>query len=466
VSRAALRYAPWVASWLVPSILVVSTLTAAPARANDLDSAAAGKITILNRKAVEAYEHLEFETAVRILNEALELSERAGLTAHPVRARTYLTLGIVTLAGLKQRPLALTYFRKALKIQPEIRLSPGLANPEIQAAFEEAIAELESGASDELQPAKALVHEPVRSAQGMQAVPITVSPDKDLGARSLVLRYRAATATAFTDVPMEKDADGTFIAAIPAEATAGPQVVYFIEARRADGGVLMTRGSAADPIVVALTAPTVSKAARAPAPRAQPPRRVFFAVLGGTGFGVSSGTGEETRNSVSSSGVAWARAAHLAPEIGFFITPRFLLGAQARLQIVTGATEYHPPNPQPGECGDGVCSPFTGAFAGLLKATWLLAEPDAAFVPYLSLSAGGGTIRHVSKVAAPSTCGASQDQACMDTVASGPALFGPGVGFRYQLGSNVGIVAELGGLLGVPHFTANADVNIGIGFQL
>jgi len=54
----------------------------------------------------------------------------------------------------------------------------------------------------------------------------------------------------------------------------------------------------------------------------------------------------------------------------------------------------------------------------------------------------------------------------MDTVASGPALFGPGVGFRYQLGSNVGIVAELGGLLGVPHFTANADVNIGIGFQL
>jgi hypothetical protein len=454
----------------LPSILagavIVSTLTAAPVHATDLDSAAVGKITILNRKAVEAYQNLEFETAVRILNEALELSERSGLTAHPVRARTYVTLGIVTLAGLKQRSPALTYFRKGLKIQPEIRLSPGLANPEIQAAFEEAIAELASGASDELPPEKALVHAPVHSSPGMKPVPITALPDKDLGARSLVLRYRAATSTSFTDVEMVKEPDGTFAAAIPAAATDGPQVVYFIEARRADGGVLMTRGSAADPIVVALAPPAVAQAAPPPAAQAQPPRRVFFALLGGTGFGLSSGTGEETRNSVSSSGVAWARAAHLAPEIGFFITPHFMLGAQARLQIVTGATEYHPPNAQPGECGDGVCSPFTGAFAGLLKATWLLSEQDASFVPYLSLSAGGGTIRHVAKVSSPNTCGSLGDQACMDTVASGPVLFGPGVGFRLQVGSNVGIVAELSSLLGVPNFTANADINIGVAFQL
>ena len=136
-----------------------------PVQAEDRDSAAVGKITILNRKAVEAYEHLEFETAVSILNEALEVSERAGLTLHPVRARTYVTLGIVTLAG-SSSPLALTYFRKGLKIQPEIRLSPGLANPEIQAAFEEAIAELASGASDELPPEKALVHAPVHSDRG------------------------------------------------------------------------------------------------------------------------------------------------------------------------------------------------------------------------------------------------------------------------------------------------------------
>jgi len=86
--------------------LIVTMLVAAPARADDRDSAVVGKITLLNRKAVDAYQHLEFETAVRLLNEALELSERSGLTMHPIRARTFVTLGIVTLGGLKQRDQA------------------------------------------------------------------------------------------------------------------------------------------------------------------------------------------------------------------------------------------------------------------------------------------------------------------------------------------------------------------------
>ena len=48
-----------------------------------------------------------------------------------------------------------------------------------------------------------------------------------------------------------------------------------------------------------------------------------------------------------------------------------------------------------------ICAPYTTAFAGLLKATFFLADPGSAFQPYLSLSAGGGYIRHVSKVNAP-----------------------------------------------------------------
>jgi hypothetical protein len=101
----------------------------------------------------------------------------------------------------------------------------------------------------------------------------------------------------------------------------------------------------------------------------------------------------------------------------------------------------------------------------LLKATWFLAEPESAFQLYLSLSAGAGTIRHVAKVSSPATCGAGTE-ACMDTVPGGPALFGPGVGFRYRVSDLVGIVAEIGGLVGVPKFTANADVNVGVAFQL
>ena len=234
------------ARWLVVGALAVMLLPR-PVQAEDRDSATVGKITLLNRKAVDAYQHLEFETAVKLLNEALDVSERAGLTLHPIRARTFVTLGIVTLGGYKQRDQAIKYFHKALQIQPEVRLSPGLANPEIQAAFDEAIASLANGANDELPPDRALVHEPVHVGQVGRPVPITVLPDKDLGASAIVLRYRAETAPAFADLPLQKRQSGAFEAAIPASATTGQQVVYFIEARRADGSVIVRRGSPAGP---------------------------------------------------------------------------------------------------------------------------------------------------------------------------------------------------------------------------
>jgi hypothetical protein len=451
------------------AVALATMLAAAPARAQERDSAAVGKITLLNRKAVDAYQHLEFEAAMKILNDALDQADRAGLTQHPIRARTFVTLGIVSLGGFKQRDQAVKYFRKALQIQPEVRLSPGLANPEIQAAFDEAIAALGSGS--DLPPEKALVHEPVRTGQAVKPVAIAVTPDKDLDASAVVLRYRAPNTYTFTDVPMQKRASGAYEASIPASATRGDQVLYFIEARRANGTVIVARGSAAEPLVVALAGdtvaatPAVTTTATGATSRPTSDKRLFVALLGGAGLGWVSGTGEGTRNGVVSSGVDWTPTGQLAPELGVFVTPSLMLGVQGRLQLVRGATAYRPPNPDPGECGDQVCSPATGAIAALAKVTWFLADSGSAFQPYLSLSAGGGTIRHVSAVRSPATCG-SGTEPCKDTVAGGPVLFGPGVGFRYGVSDAVGIVAEIGGLVGVPNFTANADLNIGVAFQL
>ncbi|HTB60093.1 MAG TPA: tetratricopeptide repeat protein [Polyangia bacterium] len=462
--------------WLITCALA-ATLLPRPVQAEDRDSATVGKITLLNRKAVDAYQHLEFETAVKLLNEALEVSERAGLMLHPSRARTYMTLGIVTLGGYKQRDQAIKDFRKALQIQPEVRLSPGLANPEIQAAFDEAISSLANGASDELPPEKALVHEPVHVGQMGRPVPITVAPDKDLGASAIVLRFRAGEAPVFTDLPMQKSPTGAFEAAIPVAATTGQQVVYFIEARRPDGSVIVRRGSAADPMVVALVEP--AKPAAAVATEAAPkavaaPKSFYFALLVGSGVGTASGTAEVTRNKISSSGLVWTRAGQLAPEIGYFVTPQLRVGVQARLQWVTGATPFHVlvPDPMdPNECGaDHTCSPFTGAFAGLAKASWSFLDPERALQLYASLSAGYGTIRHVvTNSAAPPSCGGTPPDfmgTCKDTVAGGPVLFGPGVGLQYRVADGVGLVAELGALVGVPNFTANVDLNVGVAFQL
>ena len=450
----------------IGSVALAATLVAArPALADD--AATVGKITLLNRKAVDAYQHLEFETAERLLNEALDQSERAGLTQHPIRARTFVTLGIVTLGGLKQRDKAVKYFRKALQIQPEVRLNPGLANPEISAAFDEAIAGLGSG-GDELPPEKALVHEPVRTGQAKQPVAIAVVADKDLEASEVVLRYRAASASSFTDVTMTKGAGGAFQAAIPASATDGDQVMYFVEARRNNGSVVVRRASAADPIVVALARPaeTLTAEPRPSAPRASD-KRIFFAIAGGTGIGYSSGSGEATRAEVSSAGVGWTHSGQVAPELGYFVTPQLMLGVQMRLQLVRGATPYRPQNAAANECGTEtprVCDPASGAIAALLKLTYFLTGPSSVFQPYLSLSAGAGNIRNVSSVRA-SLCG-SGTEACVDTIAGGPALVGPGFGFRLVVSDGVGIVAGVNGLVGVPTFAATADVNLGLAFQL
>src|SRR5215831_17695483 len=96
------------------------------------------KVTSLNKKALEEYAAGEFEAARALLKEALGLCNTAGLDKHPIKARTHIHMGIVTIVGFKQRDLGVKHFRKALEIQPEIKLTKSLSSPELQAAFEEA----------------------------------------------------------------------------------------------------------------------------------------------------------------------------------------------------------------------------------------------------------------------------------------------------------------------------------------
>src|SRR4051794_29120954 len=94
------------------TLAAVLAAGAGTAQADDRDNMIVGKITLLNRKAIEQYQSLNFDEAQRLLREAIDLAESSGLLQHPIRARTYVTLGIVTLGGLKQREEAIKYFRK------------------------------------------------------------------------------------------------------------------------------------------------------------------------------------------------------------------------------------------------------------------------------------------------------------------------------------------------------------------
>jgi len=80
-----------------------------------------------------------------------------------------------------------------------------------------------------------------------------------------------------------------------------------------------------------------------------------------------------------------------------------------------------------------------------------------------------GYIRHVVKFPADTSCSASltsAKQQCVDTLDGGPFLIGPTAGFFYALGESLDLTAAINSALGVPHFTLNFDVQVGIAFRL
>jgi hypothetical protein len=479
--------------------LPLAPFGARPARAASAEeNAAIGKIALLNREAIEEYRKLNFDEAQRLLDQALDLAANAGLTQHPIRARTYVTLGVVSAGGLKRRDVAVRLFRKALQIQPEVMLSPDLATPDVQAAFDEAVRGLGNEPKVERLPSEVLVHEPVTAGTRGDPITIAVTPDEGLHAERVVLAYRAAGASAFSKIKMQRQSDGVFEAIIPAPATARREVAYYIEARDLDDKLVAARGSPIAPMVIALApgppkanppaadseparalavggagepasdppaAAPVAAVSRAEAAPARAQARFLVALLAGSGGGWSSGTAEASGYPVGGTKLAWSTLGQIVPQVGYLVSPRFLVSAWGRLQLVRGAADYRTPAGSMQCGGDGTCSAARGAFAGFVSATWFSARDDDAFRPYLSLSIGGGQIRHVVHVTSGNgDCGADRQQAtCVDTTAAGPLLAGPGIGFHVRLARAVRLILAVQSIFGAPHFAADIDADLGIG---
>src|SRR5438067_6696677 len=118
--------------------LVVLASAAAAGRAHAQDAAAAARIEQLNKRAMSDYDMLEFDSARRTLTEAVNLVKRSGLETDPIAAKTYVNLGIVYVAGLKDRYKGFQQFVRALQIKPDTQLDPAVATPELQEVFDNA----------------------------------------------------------------------------------------------------------------------------------------------------------------------------------------------------------------------------------------------------------------------------------------------------------------------------------------
>jgi hypothetical protein len=495
-------------------LLVTMLWAGSPAQAQD--PAVLQTVTDLNKKAVEAYENLDMEEAAKFLQEALRLCAKEGLNNHKVKARTHIHLGIVLLAGLKQRERGMQQFKRALEIDPTIRPTKSLVNPEIQAAFEEAARDAGVPTGEAPKPVdltakppegttppvavesaaprvKGIVHTPVTEARPETTITIKAAVEGSLGQDKIILAYRPEGATDFLARDMDKDARGWYVARIPVPATRGSVVSYYIEARNRAGVALGNNGSAAEPHVISLSpdapvAPPTGDEAhvattvrRRPQqsdgeePGAGPSEHRFWVSMGiGTGYGWAKGTPEVNQTDKKGSpiefggGFAPAQLLHLVPEVGFFMAPNLLLSLQGRLQVVTAATEVRDPSCPDNKnatTGLGVCAPAKGAIAILGKATWLLGQPKA-FRPFFSLSAGGGEIRHLISIDKLTDCGPGRNAQCTDTVLGGVILVGPGAGFSIDVSRSLAFVASLNSLVGLPNPTVNFDLNVGLAMGL
>src|SRR5262245_18372567 len=384
------------------------------------------KITQLNREALAAVDKREFEKARELLKRALDMCKTAGLENHPAAARTHIHMGVVIIQGFKNHELGLKQFAKALSIDPNITITKSLSTPPLEEAFAEAKAAgsaLAGGDDDgppappapaprpvsetrsEVPPSAGFSYHTVSEVKQGSSIVVTVTVEESLKFRRLVLAYREQGTTDFLGREMEAVGDGAYRAEIPASATSGSSVAYYMEAQDDQGQAVASRGTDTRPLVISFASTAKPSSARAEAAverKAEKRRReveeeegegdqgkIYVGVLLGSGFGYTSGTAEVNPDTRVSGAVSGAGFGHVAPEVGYWYRPDVLLSLQGRIQIVTGTTEL---------MKDKLYEPIPAAFAVFAKATWFTSM-SGALRPFLSGGLGGGEIRHVVKFA-------------------------------------------------------------------
>jgi hypothetical protein len=448
------------------------------------------KVVELNKKALASFSDLDVEDAANLLKQALDICASQHLDRHPAAARTHVHMGVVYVAGLKKRDQGIEEFKKALRIDPNIKVTKSLANPEVQAAFQEAAMDVSETpapapvpaptpapvASEPVVPVGSLVHAPVREGTAGQPISVRVQAPASLTAARVVVAYRAEGAKEYSTHELDILDNDWYQGQIPAEATSGSMVNYYIVAYNDQGQSVAQEGSPTEPHVIALGEGGIINGATGSAEAGSHGDDVeesaggaslWFSLAVGSGFGYHSGQPEANRTNdsgtkITKSGVGMARLLHVSPEFGFFATESLLLSLQGRFQLVTGATSVKGSDvaQNPGACKGGTCHPSSFAMAVLAKASWFLGEPGTV-TPFLSLAAGGGQIRHVVDVGKLSGCPSG---GCKDTVVGGPILLGAGAGLSIELSDSLSLVASANGLMGLPKVMANLDVNLGLAY--
>jgi hypothetical protein len=491
------------------------------------DQDADKQIQRMNKRAMADYDNLEFELARKTLMDAVSLLRQAGIDETPTAARTFQNLGIVYVAGFKDRNRGLQQFVWALKIDPNLKLDPAVASPELEEVWN--AARKQAGVQkpppeDKNPPApapddvKGLQHTPVDEARPGEPITIKAQLGSDVGATRVFLLYRTSGQADYLPLPMKNVGGADWVAVIPGDAVEDRPLQYYIEARDKRGRAVIGAGSAPNPYIVTLSevAPGARIVRHEPSGKkedASKYHRMFVFVMPGFGFGYHPGGNitevawqkQQDKNGMisyqraavqSPGGVAIAPF-HVGVEIGGMITRNFALSLLGRFQVVTGA------NAQTGMTDDGSTpmggtSRAGGAVAGILRARYRFNL--GKWHPYVHVDFGAGEIRHALDLSAAqkldnplvdeatarafnndptamvnrqyvcpmsgSTGMLQPSGSCYDTLKMGDLFIGAGAGVWYDVWKYIGLILDvnlLGGIGVGPGGQSGLDIDLQLG---
>ena len=118
---------------------LAGSLLLAPGVAQAQNAPAVDKLIQMNKKALEDYETLEWDTAKRTLLQALVFAKKSNLETHPMMARTYVHLGAVYVVGFKDKQKGLQSFglrEQILQLGRRHRLADANRRIDLQRAAE------------------------------------------------------------------------------------------------------------------------------------------------------------------------------------------------------------------------------------------------------------------------------------------------------------------------------------------
>ncbi len=232
------------------------------------------RVLDLNRQAMDAYTNLELETAMNLLQEALQTAQRGGVTGSPL-ARTYLNLGVVSIGGFGDNGQGLQYFTQALQADGNIQLDPLTSTPDISSVFGLARNRVGTGGGNTGggntgggntgggntggggPPPQAgpgtIPHTPADEQLKNTALPIFVEAPDDAPVGEIFVYYQAHGMREYQRLQMRRMTGG-FGLELPCSEVMQPAVKYYIVAFDEDGGPMGTAGTPEQPFTVNIVA--------------------------------------------------------------------------------------------------------------------------------------------------------------------------------------------------------------------